>query len=324
MDVMDLPSETRDETIREMREFSRRLVRELGFMRTSLAGSDLAPSAVHAIVEIGMQPGIQARDLAAILRLDKSNTSRQLAKLAASGLLNRGTDENDARSARLSLTAEGEALRCRIDRFATEQVSHAMRRLLPHDQRSIVRALAMYADALGVDNANLKHSTVVVAADRIVEGYVPGCIGDVVSLHARYYSQISGFGIFFEKKVATELGMFVESLPAPSKAIWLYVEQGKTLASIAIDGDATTRVAHLRWFIVDDALRGAGVGRELLSRAMTYVDARFDETYLWTFNGLDAARHLYESFGFSLVQESAGRQWGATVIEQRFNRRAPC
>lgn len=87
MDLIDFPTRSREQTIRDLREFSRKLVRELGFMRPSLAGSELAPSAVHAIIEIGLQPGIQARDLALVLRLDKSNTSRQVAKLEAAGLV---------------------------------------------------------------------------------------------------------------------------------------------------------------------------------------------------------------------------------------------
>jgi hypothetical protein len=40
--------------------------------------------------------------------------------------------------------------------------------------------------------------------------------------------------------------------------------------------------------------------------------------YLWTFAGLDAARHLYEKFGFRLAQEQIGEQWGAKVNEQKF------
>ncbi|MFP4902896.1 MarR family transcriptional regulator, partial [Paraburkholderia sp. BR14261] len=74
MDFVDVPAQPRETTILELREFSRRLVRELGFMRTTLADSDLAPSAVYAIIEIGAQPGINARALGDILRLDKSNT----------------------------------------------------------------------------------------------------------------------------------------------------------------------------------------------------------------------------------------------------------
>jgi GNAT superfamily N-acetyltransferase len=155
---------------------------------------------------------------------------------------------------------------------------------------------------------------------QIKEGYQPGCIGDIASLHARFYSENWGFGVFFEKKVATDLAEFAEALPADGKALWLYVENGRALASLAIDGDHIKGVAHLRWFIVDESLRGTGVGRHLMSRAMQFVDSRFQETYLWTFRGLDAARHLYESSGFRLTQQSEGTQWGTKVIEQRFNR----
>ena len=36
----------------------------------------------------------------------------------------------------------------------------------------------------------------------IREGYSAGCIGRIAELHARYYSQASGFGLAFEAKVA--------------------------------------------------------------------------------------------------------------------------
>lgn len=119
-----------------------------------------------------------------------------------------------------------------------------------------------------------------------------------------------------------DLSEFAQALPSKNKALWLSLENGKTLGSIAIDGDETTGIAHLRWLIVDDALRGSGVGPRLLSLAMDFVDSRFDQTYLWTFKGLDAARHLYASSGFILTDEAEGSQWGATVIEQRFSRRS--
>ncbi|VVD92559.1 MarR family transcriptional regulator [Pandoraea horticolens] len=321
MDLVDLPGKSREAEILELRDFSRRLVRELGFMRTTLADSDLAPSAVHAIIEIGAAPGITAKDLGNILRLDKSNTSRQVAKLEAGGLVRRVTASEDARASELYLTEAGQRLRKKIDRFATDQVSNALRRIVPADQEALVRSLALYADALAQDNAAQAVNDDELPA-QIVQGYQPGCIGDIASLHARFYSEHWGFGAFFEKKVATELAEFAGALPADGKALWCYVENGRTLASLAIDGNMATGIAHLRWFIVDDALRGSGVGRQLMSRAMRFVDERFRETYLWTFKGLDAARHLYESFGFRLTDESEGEQWGTKVVEQRFWRRA--
>jgi DNA-binding MarR family transcriptional regulator/GNAT superfamily N-acetyltransferase len=322
MDLIDMPAKSREATILELREFSRRLVRELGFMRTTLADSDLAPSAVHAIIEIGANPGISAKALGNILRLDKSNTSRQVARLESCGLVKRKTAIDDARSSELYLTGAGQTLRKKIDRFATDQVSAALRRMVPADQQALVRSLALYADALTQNNAA---KSAVGDADiaPVLEGYQPGCIGDIASLHARFYSEHWGFGAFFEQKVATGLAEFAGTLPAAGKALWLYAEHGRSLASVAIDGDNETGIAHLRWFIVDDSLRGTGIGRQLMSHAMKFADERFRETYLWTFKGLDAARHLYESFGFQLTDEFEGSQWGTQVIEQRFRRCRP-
>ncbi|SAK68518.1 MarR family transcriptional regulator [Caballeronia fortuita] len=322
MDIIDTPAQPRDRTILELREFSRKLVRELGFMRNTLADSGLAPSAVHAIIEIGATPGIQARHIAQILRLDKSNASRQIARLEAAGFIKRQTSSDDARSSALYLTAAGQKLRRKIDKFATDQVSDALRRMVPEEQQTLVRSLALYADALSHGHVRATPHAAHTASARIVEGYRPGCIGDVASLHARFYAHHAGFGVFFERKVATEMAAFAQSLPARGKALWLVMEGERTLGSLAIDGDLTTRVAHLRWFIIDDALRGSGMGRQLMTRAMSFVDTHYDETYLWTFKSLDAARHLYESFGFVLSDEAEGTQWGASVTEQRFTRRA--
>ena len=318
MDSANIPQMT----IANLREFSRKLVRELGFMRPSLAGTNLAPSAVHAVIEIGRAPGIQARDLAAALRLDKSNASRQLSKLESMGLIERNIASEDARSLKLFLTSAGQEMLAEIDAFATDQVSRALTRLTPGDQEALVRFLSLYSDALAADNPDIAREETLPVEQHIHEGYVPGCIGDIAGLHARYYAKKSGFGVYFEKKVATELSQFAGTLPSPDKAIWLYMEEDRTLGSIAIDGDTEKNTAHLRWFIVDDALRGTGVGRCLLDCAMAFVDPRFEATYLWTFQGLDAARHLYESVGFQLAEAFAGEQWGKTVIEQRFVRRS--
>ena len=34
--------------------------------------------------------------------------------------------------------------------------------------------------------------------------------------------------------------------------------------------------------------------------------------------GLDAARHFYQKYGFTLTGEHEARQWGGPVLEQRF------
>jgi hypothetical protein len=49
---------------------------------------------------------------------------------------------------------------------------------------------------------------------------------------------------------------------------------------------------------------------------------KYNGVYLWTCEGLGAAKHLYEKFGFRLALQQCGTRWGAEVDEQRFERRA--
>jgi len=156
----------------------------------------------------------------------------------------------------------------------------------------------------------------------IHKDYVPGAIGRIVELHAHYYSQLVGFGLPFEAKVARELAEFCERYDGERDGLWLVQQDGNIEGAIAIDGaHAGHDGAQLRWFIVSDKMRGTGVGSALLTAAMDFCAARhYDRVYLWTFEGLGAARHLYEKFGFRLAHQQRGTQWGSEVNEQRFER----
>lgn len=160
---------------------------------------------------------------------------------------------------------------------------------------------------------------------RLHKGYLPGGIGQVVALHARYYSQLVNFGLPFEAKVATELAEFCQRHDPQRDGLWLLLMDGQIEGSIVIDGlHAGTTGAHLRWFITSDRVRGNGAGNALLKAAMAFCDAReYERVYLWTFEGLHAARHLYEKHGFGLAHQQRGSQWGQEVTEQRFERLAP-
>lgn len=147
----------------------------------------------------------------------------------------------------------------------------------------------------------------------------------MAEMHAVFYARHAGFGQFFESQVASGVAEFAGRLHEPCNGIWAAIQNGRIVGSIAIDGqDLGSGEAHLRWFILDDGCRGVGVGRWLMQEAIAFCDQRgFAATQLWTFKGLDAARKLYESFGFDLVNETLGKQWGSTVMEQQFTRVAP-
>lgn len=302
-------------SIDAIRAVSRRLVRELGFIGGRFAGTDLPPSAVHALIEIE-GGGVNARDLGERLRLEKSSISRMLRKLIEAGDVAEHASEQDARVKMLCLTASGKTRVADIHRFARTQVSQALDRLEPVQHGTVLDGLRLYTDALS--GAERK------AADdlKIVSGYQPGIIARITELHAFYYAQTYGFGQRFESIVAGGLAEFAHRLHTAVNQIWVVKRGAEILGSIAIDGeDMGQGTAHLRWYIVDDALRGSGYGKKLLDTALAFADAHgFEKTYLTTFAGLGAARHLYESRGFELAEEGLGTQWGKEVMEQVFVR----
>lgn len=303
-----------------IRRSSRLMVRELGFMGSTLASTNYSPSAVHTLVEIALRKEMTASQLVQLLGLEKSSVSRMLARLIAAGELEEVISTEDARAKSLRLTAKGHETVSKINTFSNERVVTAIKRLAPAQQQTISEGLSLYANAL----LACREAGNDMQPDelKIVQGYIPGMIGRIAEMHGSYYSREHNFGHFFEAKVASGLAEFSERLEKPCNQIWLAVLNDKIVGSVAIDGeDLAPGEAHLRWFILDDGCRGHGVGKKLLNEAMRFCDsAGFSAVHLWTFNKLTAARRLYESYGFTLVKEWEGEQWGSLITEQQFTR----
>ena len=94
-----------------------------------------------------------------------------------------------------------------------------------------------------------------------ITGWAPGTLGQVVSLHGRYYAREWGFGPYFEAKVAAGMAEFIPRMD-PARDLFLAARRGgHLLASITIDGsESAADEAHLRWFITSDKARGTGLG----------------------------------------------------------------
>jgi len=153
-----------------------------------------------------------------------------------------------------------------------------------------------------------------------LSGYIPGAIGRIAELHARYYHEYWGFDLFFESRVATELSEFLRHFNEERDGFWVASLEEKIVGGIAIDGfHFDSKGAHLRWYIVAPENQGQKIGNLLLGEAIEFCKrVRFGKVYLCTFKGLDVARHLYEKFGFRLCEEHEGDQWGKKVTEQMF------
>jgi len=150
-------------------------------------------------------------------------------------------------------------------------------------------------------------------------GYRPGFLGRIIEVHAIYYHQNWGLDLSFESQVARELAGFLAKMN-PERDLFQVALAGPSFAgSVVVDGGQENNSARLRWFIVEPSLWGRGVGGALLKRAGEFAkQAGYDELFLWTFAGLEAARHLYERAGFALEEELEIKKWGGDICEQKY------
>ena len=147
------------------------------------------------------------------------------------------------------------------------------------------------------------------------EGYTPGLIGRVVELHARYYAPQWHFGAFFESKVAAEMARYVGRYDTSRNCTFWAAIDGVIHGSLTVDAINAVAPddagAHFRWFILSDEMRGRGVGNALMERAVGFCRHQgYLRAYLWTFAGLDSARHLYEKWVSRFPRPATERNGG--------------
>lgn len=147
----------------------------------------------------------------------------------------------------------------------------------------------------------------------------PGDLGRITEQHGVLYAAEFGFDGAFEAYVAQSLAEYALMLPEPRNRIWLAEADGRLTGSIGIirrEGDA----AQLRWFLVEPALRGQGLGGRLLDGALAFCRAAgYRSVYLWTVSLLTAAARCYRAASFCKTEEHTHLLWGATITEERYD-----
>jgi GNAT superfamily N-acetyltransferase len=313
-----------------VRHASRVLVRELGFMRKTLAGTSLSAAAVHALIEIGDHTVHKPDVLRQVLMLTEKDFKEVVEELLFSGEIY--SDSASGSSSPIYLTTKGQHTLAAINVFATEQVQKALEIAPANSGASIAHALQLYAEALKAHrNSSIPSKIQPISNIQVLPGYRPGILGRALEMHLKYYSKSHQFGLSFETELASGFGDLLKRLDKPVNEVWAAIEvdangDEQILGTIFIDGEdlGGKATAHLRGFIVDDRAQGRGVGRRLLAEALDFVDFHgFGEVKLWTLDRLPAARHLYENNGFELLSDFERTQWGQFVRILEFSRPRP-
>jgi GNAT superfamily N-acetyltransferase len=146
----------------------------------------------------------------------------------------------------------------------------------------------------------------------------PGDAGEVIALHARMYAAEYDLDAKVEGYVASGMGEWlIGPRPGPGR-LWVAEDDWRVVAAVGLTG-VSPQIGRLRWFLVDAAARGRGLGRELLDRALAFARASgYERLVLETFSELEGAAHLYRSVGFVLVETWVTTLWGRELARERY------
>jgi peptidyl-dipeptidase Dcp len=146
----------------------------------------------------------------------------------------------------------------------------------------------------------------------------PGDIGYVIHLHGKLYGQEYAFGIGFELYVAQGMYEFHRQYDPVKDRVWICEDRGRIVGFLLLmhrEGDA----AQLRYFILEPAYRGLGLGKRLMGLYMEHLrKAGYRSSYLWTTHELAAAASLYKRYGFMLAEEKESDAFGKSLYEQKY------
>lgn len=117
-------------------------------MNRNIAGTDLSPSAVHAIVEIGLAGFLSAHELRLLLILEKSSISRLVHALSEKGLITETNSKEDGRVKLIELTSLGRQKLKAINAYAENRISTSLSRLNANDCSAVLRGISLYSEAL--------------------------------------------------------------------------------------------------------------------------------------------------------------------------------
>jgi putative acetyltransferase len=287
-----------------LRHASRELVRELGFLQAKDAATSLSHSHCHALIELEARGAVAQSDLPALLRLDKSTTSRIVAELVGRRWVRARVSDDDARARVLALTPKGRAKVQLVHREANARVEQALAMLGDDDRRVALRGMELYSRALERSRRRASY-----AIRPIQPGDRTGVARLIRVVMPEFGAKGPGFAIN-DPEVDDMFGAY----QADRSGYFVVTRTGERASPAILGGAGYAPLAggepdtcELRKMYFMPELRGLGLGQKLLEGCLAQArSAGFSRMYLETLAAMSQARALYERNGFQRLDRALG------------------
>jgi len=290
-----------------IREFNRFYTNFIGLINQKILESPYSLAEARVLLEIDKADQCTASDLTKLLQIDPGYLSRMLTRLIKENLVVKSRSEVDGRAQELSLTSMGKATVKHLADTSTQQIVKILETIPMQQQQELIN----YMDGI---QAVLSHQS---GRSITIRTGIPGDLGYIAYRHSVLYHQEYHLDpVVFERYVMESLLKYTENQQIGE--IWIAESNNKVAGFIGMVG-LDEETAQLRWFLIEPEFRGIGLGRRLIKAAMDYCnEKKYNKVVLWTFQGLDAACHLYKSFGFTVTQQVENDTWKKGLLEERW------
>ena len=286
-------------SIMKIREASRQLVREFGFLKGHLEQTDLNHSQCHALIEIDKHSTLSVVELAKTLKLDKSTISRLIKSLISKGLI-KIHESKDARLKPLMITDQGFDQLAKINHITNNQVNQALYFLTEEEQKKVYEGMELYAKALAKSNEINAHKIrPIQSSDNVDMARI------IVQVMTEFGAVGEGFSISDE-----EVKHLYESYQAKGHCYFVIEHNSRIYGGGGIGplvGEDPSVCELKKMYFVND-IRGKGLGRKLLETLLEEAhNMGYKTVYLETLEHMDRARDLYKKLGFEFLENPMGK-----------------
>jgi DNA-binding MarR family transcriptional regulator/GNAT superfamily N-acetyltransferase len=317
-----MQADVRDQ-VELVRRFNRFYTRRIGVLEEGLLASPFTLTQARILFELGTRHVTTAGELIDILGLDPGYLSRILQSFVQKRLVTRERSMEDGRRAQLSLTAKGRRAFGELDRKSRASTGELVSPLSPSQRKRLLGAMQALQETLSEPEAVLggAQSAARGAARKPVIAIREHQIGDMgwaIEQHGRLYAEEFGWNGDFEALVATLFARFAANRDPAVEQFWVAEVNAERMGCVfVVRNEKDPRAAQLRCLLVDPRARGLGLGRRLVEECIKFArSAGYERMLLWTNDVLTSARRIYESTGFTLMEESAHRSFGHDLVGQ--------
>lgn len=293
----------------EVRRFNRFYTREIGLLHEHLPASELSLAEARVLYELAQSDDRTAADITRSLEMDKAHLSRILARFRSRGFLQSRPNPLHRKHLLLSLTEIGREAFATIERGTRSLID---RIIAPIDQQGRQVLISAMRDICSVLNDGRLRGEVVR-----LRPPEPGDLGWVVHRQAVLYHQEYGWDWTYEGLISDIAAKFIANFDPSREDCWIAELNGLVVGSVFLTRSDDPTVARLRLLYVEPNARGLGIGKSLVTACIERARTLgYRELKLWTNDILAAARHIYQTAGFVLVDEAPHRSFGFDLVGQ--------